>query len=172
MTVRPRSITPYLWFHDQAEEAAKFYVTLFAGSKITDEMRMDPAQFEGSDIPQSGIPERGKPLIVNVNLAGQDFVFLNGGPDFTLSEAFSIMVQVDTQAEVDELWNTLTANGGEESMCGWLKDRFGVSWQITPKVLLDRISDKDPAKSKRAMDAMLKMRKIDIAAIEKAYAGR
>lgn len=172
MSVKPRSITPYIWFHEKAEEAAKFYVSLFEGSKVTGDMRVDPGQFEGSDIPESARPAPSAPLIVNVNLAGQDFVFLNGGPDFTLNEAFSIMVQVDTQAEVDELWNKLTANGGQESQCGWLKDRFGLSWQITPKVLLDRISDKDPVKAKRAMDAMLQMQKIDIAKIEAAYAGR
>ncbi|MGH7350300.1 MAG: VOC family protein [Candidatus Rokuibacteriota bacterium] len=157
MTIKPRAITPYLWFNDKAEEAAKFYVSLFEGSKITGEMRPDPS---------------APPLIVNFNLAGTDFIALNGGPNFTLNEAFSIFVQVDTQEQVDELWNKLTANGGEESKCGWLKDRYGLSWQIIPQTLLDRLSDKDPVKAKRAMDAMLQMQKIDIDKIERAYAGR
>jgi predicted 3-demethylubiquinone-9 3-methyltransferase (glyoxalase superfamily) len=155
MAITPRSITPYLWFKENAEDAAKFYVSLFEGSKVGEIFRQD-----------------GKALTVNFSLAGQDFIALNGGPDFTFNEAFSVFVLVDTQQQVDELWKKLTANGGEESFCGWLKDRYGLSWQIIPKTLLDRLSDKDAVKAKRAMDAMLQMRKIDIAALERAYAGR
>lgn len=155
MAIKPRSITPYLWYKDQAEEAAKFYCSLFADSGIDNVFR-----------------QADKALTVNFHLGDQDFIALNGGPDFTFNEAFSIFVTVGSQQEVDELWNKLTANGGEESQCGWLKDRYGLSWQIIPQVLMDRLTDKDPVKAKRSMDAMLEMQKIDIAKLERAYAGR
>ncbi|MGH2450396.1 MAG: VOC family protein [Candidatus Limnocylindria bacterium] len=155
MTIQPRTITPFLWYDDQAEEAAKFYVSLFANSGIDSMFRLD-----------------GRPLTVNFHLGNQTFIALNGGPEFTFNESFSVFVEVDTQQQVDELWNRLTANGGEESQCGWLKDRYGLSWQIVPKTLMERLSATDPVKAKRAMEAMLKMQKIDIAKIEAAYAGR
>lgn len=174
MTIKPRSITPYLWFKEGAEEAARFYVSLFEGSRLTGDLAEhlsgDVVQGEGGSEfrPKPGAP----PMVVTFNLAGQDFIALNGGPQFPHTEAFSIFVQVDTQKDVDELWNKLTANGGQESMCGWLKDRWGLSWQIVPKKMLDMFADKDTAKAKRAMDAMLQMKKIDLAKIEAAYAGR
>lgn len=154
MAVAVRKVTPYLWFNDQAEEAARFYASLIAGSKVTGVDRVE-----------------GKVLIVTFNLAGQDFIALNGGPMFKFNESFSVFVTVNTQQEVDELWSKLTGSGGEESNCGWLKDKYGLSWQIIPQRMLDMFADKDLAKAKRAMDAMLQMHKIDLAALEKAYAG-
>lgn len=155
-------ITPYLWFDDQAEEAAKFYTSLFKGSKINGTMR------DGGGV----IGEKGRVLTVSFELAGQEFIALNGGPQFKFNESVSFFVRCDTQEEVDTLWNKLTANGGEESMCGWLKDRYGLSWQIIPKALGEMMSDEDPEKAKRAMEAMLKMKKLDIATLRKAYEGR
>lgn len=113
----------------------------------------------------------GKVLIVTFDLAGQDFIALNGGPQFKFNESLSIFVTVNTQQEIDELWSKLTGSGGEESNCGWLKDTYGLSWQIIPQRMLDMFADKDAAKAKRAMDAMLKMGKIDLATLEKAFAG-
>jgi predicted 3-demethylubiquinone-9 3-methyltransferase (glyoxalase superfamily) len=154
MAVAVRKVTPYLWYNDQAEEAANFYTSLIAGSKVT-------------EVSRAG----GQVLIVTFNLGGQDFIALNGGPDFKFNESFSMFVTVNTQQEVDELWNKLTASGGEESNCGWLKDKYGLSWQIIPQRMLDMFADKDAAKAKRAMDAMLQMHKIDLPTLEKAYAG-
>jgi predicted 3-demethylubiquinone-9 3-methyltransferase (glyoxalase superfamily) len=153
-------ITPFLWFHDDAEEAMKFYVSLFKGSKI-----LDVARLEGAP----GTPP-GKATTVTARIADQEVTALNGGPEFTFNESFSFSVSCESQQEVDELWQKLTANGGEESQCGWLKDRYGLSWQIVPRVLPEMLQDKDPAKARRVMDAMLKMRKIDIAALERARA--
>lgn len=155
MAVAVRKVTPYLWFKDQAEEAATFYTSLIANSKVTDALR----------------PDGKSALIVNFSLAGQDFIALNGGPDFKFNESFSMFVTVNTQQEIDELWNNLTASGGEESNCGWLKDKYGLSWQIIPQRMLDMFADKDAAKAKRAMDAMLQMHKLDLPTLEKAYAG-
>lgn len=143
------AVTPFLWFEKGAEEAARFYVSLFRGSRLT----------------------RTSPMSVEFNLAGTDFYALNGGPSYKLTPAFSFFVSVDTQADVDALWETLTADGGEESMCGWLVDRFGVSWQIIPKRLPQLLFHKDPKVAQRATRAMLQMRKIDIAALEKAAKG-
>ncbi|RZS44880.1 putative 3-demethylubiquinone-9 3-methyltransferase (glyoxalase superfamily) [Herbihabitans rhizosphaerae] len=140
------SVSSYLWFVDNAEEVASYYTSLVKNSKVTSTMR-------GAD---------GKVLIVEFELDGQRFIALNGGPHFTHSEAFSIFVRVDTQDEVDQLWNELTSNGGEESQCGWLKDRYGVSWQITPRVLLELVGNEDKVVAERAAQAMYKMRKIDI----------
>lgn len=157
-----QKITPYLWFDGQAEEAANFYASLFQDSKIQSVTRWG----EGSPYPN------GTAMSVQFQLAGQDFVGLNGGPQFHFTEAVSFLVSCETQQEIDDLWNKLTADGGEESMCGWLKDRYGLSWQIVPPVLGELIGDKDPVKAGRAMQAMLQMKKIDIAALQRAYEGK
>ena len=155
-----QKITPFLWFDNQAEEAAQHYVSIFPDSKIVDVMRMGDA----------GPGSQGAVTIVNFQLAGQDFIALNGGPQFTFTEAISLFVNCETQDEVDELWAKL-CEGGEESQCGWLKDKYGLSWQIIPKALGEMLQDKDAEKANRAMQAMLQMRKIDIAAMRKAFEG-
>ncbi|PXY24829.1 hypothetical protein DI005_04475 [Prauserella sp. PE36] len=147
-------ISSFLWFNDQAEEATEYYVSLVPNSKVGKVTR-------GPD---------GKVLVVNFELDGQQFVALNGGPQFAFTEAFSIFVTCDSQAEVDELWNTLTEEG-EEGQCGWLKDRYGLSWQIVPVRMLELLNDPDPARAKRAMDAMMGMRKLDVAELEAAAQG-
>lgn len=157
-------ISVCLWFDDQAEEAVKFYVSIFENSRIGHVARYDD---EGAKA--SGRP-RGSVMTVDFELDGQAFVALNGGPLFKFTEAISLVVNCETQEEVDAYWKKLSA-GGQEVQCGWLKDRFGLSWQIVPTVLPEMLRDKDPEKSRRAMAAMLKMKKIDIAALKKAYAG-
>jgi len=151
------TITPYLWFNDQAEEAARFYTSIFPSSKITE------ISYDASD----AVGQKGKPLVVSFTLAGQDFIALNGGPQFTFDEAVSFHITCDTQAEVDELWAKLGAGGGE-GQCGWIHDRYGVWWQVIPRALIEGLGEKDPQKAKRVVDAMLKMKKIDIAKIEEA----
>ena len=146
-----QKITPFLWFDNQAEEAANFYVSIFKNSKILGVSRYGEA----------GPGSAGTVLTVTFQLDGQEFTALNGGPHFTFSEAISLYVDCESQEEVDELWAKLTA-GGEESMCGWLKDKYGLSWQIVPRILLELMQDKDPVKAKRVTEAMLQMRKIDI----------
>jgi predicted 3-demethylubiquinone-9 3-methyltransferase (glyoxalase superfamily) len=150
-------ITPWLWFDTEGEEAANFYASVFPNSKILDVTRYGPGTED-------------KVMTVSFELNGQKFVALNGGPEFTFSEAVSFMVSCDGQEEVDELWSTLTEDGGEESQCGWLKDKFGVSWQIIPTRLRELLSDPDPERSRRAMEAMLKMKKIEIGELERAAA--
>jgi len=157
-----QKITTYLWFDDDAEEAMKFYTSLFKNSKILSTSRY----------PEGSPGKPGTLMTGSFQLDGQEFMALNGGPQFPFTEAISLFVNCETQQEVDDLWAKLTADGGEESQCGWLKDKFGVSWQIIPKQLGEMIGDKDPAKSKRAVDAMLKMKKIDIKALERARDGR
>jgi predicted 3-demethylubiquinone-9 3-methyltransferase (glyoxalase superfamily) len=152
-------ITPCLWYDGQAEQAANFYVGLLPDSRVDNVMR-SPA-----DTPSG---PAGQVLLVEFTLAGQKFVGLNGGPQFQFTEAVSFQIHTDDQAETDRLWHALTADGGEESMCGWVKDRWGLSWQISPKRLLELIADPDSGRARRAMEAMLQMRKIDIAAIERA----
>ena len=152
-------ITPVLWFDGQAEEAANFYVSLLPDSHI-DNVGRSPG-----DTPSG--PE-GMVLTVDFTLAGQPIQILNGGPDFKLNEAFSLAVDCKDQAEVDRLWDALTSNGGEESVCGWLKDRYGVSWQIVPHRMKELFADPDPDRARRAMEAMLKMVKIDVADLERA----
>jgi predicted 3-demethylubiquinone-9 3-methyltransferase (glyoxalase superfamily) len=154
-----QKITPFLWFDHQAEEAANFYVSLFKDSKVLEVARYGEA----------GPGPQGSVMLVTFQLEGLEFMALNGGPHFKHTEAFSLMVNCETQQEVDTLWTKLTAGGGEPSQCGWLKDRFGLSWQITPTILLEMQRDKDPAKASRVMKAMLKMSKIDIATLKKAY---
>jgi predicted 3-demethylubiquinone-9 3-methyltransferase (glyoxalase superfamily) len=152
-----QKITPFLWFDHQAEEAANFYTSLFKNSKITGVSRYG----EGSPGPAGSV------MTISFQLDGQDFTALNGGPLFLFTEAISFVVNCETQAEVDHLWEQLTA-GGEESQCGWLKDRFGVSWQIVPTALGSILGDPDPEKARRAMEAMLKMKKLDIVELQRA----
>jgi predicted 3-demethylubiquinone-9 3-methyltransferase (glyoxalase superfamily) len=157
----PQKITPFLWYTDgKAEEAANFYISVFKGSEIVDVLRVGDA----------GPGPKGSVLTVTFTLAGQRFVALNGGSEFKFTPAISFVVACETQSEVDELWRKLSA-GGEESQCGWLHDRYGVSWQITPTILLDYLNDEDAEKAGRVMKAMLGMGKIVIADLKKAYAG-
>lgn len=157
-----QKITPFLWFDDKAEEAARFYTSLFKNSKIGTITRYDE---EGAKA--AGRPE-GTVMTVSFQLEGQEFVALNGGPVFKFTEAISLVVNCTTQGEVDELWDKLSA-GGEESVCGWLKDKYGLSWQVVPTILGEMLNDKDAEKSKRVMKAMLQMKKIDIPTLEQAY---
>jgi predicted 3-demethylubiquinone-9 3-methyltransferase (glyoxalase superfamily) len=160
MSVSAKKISPCLWFDNRIEEAVKFYISVFGG-KI-----LNTAYYpEGTPMP------KGTVMTVTFTLQDEEFIALNGGPHFKFNEAVSFMVMCKDQAEVDKYWNALTADGGQESQCVWLKDRYGLSWQITPTVLLACTTDKDPEKAKRAMQAMMTMKKIDIAAIEKAHAG-
>jgi predicted 3-demethylubiquinone-9 3-methyltransferase (glyoxalase superfamily) len=152
-----QKITPCLWFDTEGEEAATFYTSLFDNSKILDVSRYGEA----------GPRPAGTVMTVSFVLDGQEFVALNGGPEFKFNEAVSFQVSCETQEEVDEFWTGLTA-GGEEGPCGWLKDRYGVSWQIVPKALSELLSDPDTERSQRAMKAMLQMKKIDIAAVQRA----
>lgn len=152
-----QKITPCLWFDTQAEEAANFYTSIFENSRILDVGHYGEA----------GPRPEGMVMAVSFELDGQEFVALNGGPEFTFDEAISFQVSCETQDEVDEFWSRLS-EGGEEGPCGWLKDRYGLSWQIVPRRLMELIKDPDRAKSQRAMSAMLGMKKIDIAAVEQA----
>lgn len=155
------TITPFLWFNDNAEDAANFYASIFKNSKVMNVSRYG----EGSPFPA------GTAMIVNFQLDGRDYMALNGGPEFKFTEAFSLFVSVETQEEVDDLWQKLSA-GGEEVQCGWLKDKFGLSWQIVPRVLIELVQDPDREKSKRVMQAMMQMTKIDIAGLQRADHGR
>jgi len=154
-----QKISPFLWFDDQAEEAANFYVSLFDDSEVTEVARYP----EGSPGDAAG-----QVMTVAFRLAGQELTALNGGPQFRFTEAISLYVHCKDQEEVDRLWMQLTDNGGEESQCGWLKDRYGLSWQIVPDRLPELLSDPDPERAQRAMQAMLQMQKIDIKVIEDA----
>jgi predicted 3-demethylubiquinone-9 3-methyltransferase (glyoxalase superfamily) len=156
-------ITPFLWFNNQAEEAAKFYTSIFKNSRIKNIARYDKA---GEKV--SG-RRAGSVMTVEFQLEGQDFVALNGGPQFKFTEAISFVVNCTTQAEVDKFWNKLSA-GGKKVQCGWLKDKYGVSWQIVPTILGELLSSEDPAKSQRVMEAMLKMVKLDIKKLKQAAA--
>lgn len=159
-----QKITPFLWFDHQAEEAATFYVSIFKNSKIETVARYDEAGSKASGRPS------GTAMTVAFNLDGQEFTALNGGPYFKFTEAISFVVSCENQLEVDHFWNKLS-EGGEESQCGWLKDKFGVSWQIVPTAMGKMMSDSDASKSNRVMQAMLKMKKIDIATLKQAYEG-
>ena len=150
---------PCLWFDGNAEEAAGFYVTLLPGSHV-DKVWRSPAETPSG-------PE-GMVLTVDFTLAGQRFQGLNGGPDFRFNEAVSFVIDCDDQADVDRLWGALMASGGEPGPCGWLKDRFGLSWQIVPRRLDELLNDPDPERARRAMEAMLKMGKIEVAELERA----
>jgi predicted 3-demethylubiquinone-9 3-methyltransferase (glyoxalase superfamily) len=155
-----QKITPFLWFDHQALEAARFYTSIFKNSKIEGQAEYG----ENTPGPQ------GEVMTVNFQLDGQEFTALNGGPMFSFTPAISFFVHCQTQAEVDDLWEKLSA-GGKKSQCGWLEDQFGVSWQIVPDVLGELMQDPDPVKANRVMQAMLKMTKLDIDALKRAYAG-
>ena len=157
---KPQKITTFLWFDNNAEEAVNFYTSLIPGSKITGITRNGDA----------GPGPKGSVLVIGFELAGQNFTALNGGPTHKFTEAISISVECDTQAEIDRLWDALL-DGGHPQQCGWLKDRYGLSWQIVPSILGEVFSGKDHAASARAMRAMMQMVKFDIAALQKAYAG-
>jgi predicted 3-demethylubiquinone-9 3-methyltransferase (glyoxalase superfamily) len=149
------TITPFLWFDTQAEEAMNFYASIFTRSKVLSVNRV-----------------QGKVLTVLFELEGQQFMALNAGPTFKFTEAISFFVGCETQQEIDELWAKLTRVGGEPSRCGWLKDKYGLSWQIVPNALGRMLSDKDPAKSKRVMDALLQIDKLDLKQLQQAYDGK
>jgi len=156
-----QKITPFLWFDNNAEEAANFYVSVFKNSKILNVSRYGDA----------GPGPKGSVMVVSFQLEGQQFTALNGGPQFKFSEAFSFVVNCETQKEIDEYWSKLTSGGGKESECGWLKDKFGFSWQIVPTALWKLMSG-DPKKANRVMQAVLQMKKLDIATLEEAAEGR
>jgi predicted 3-demethylubiquinone-9 3-methyltransferase (glyoxalase superfamily) len=154
-------ITPNLWFDTEAEEAAKFYCSVFPNSEITNVMYY----------PESGPGPAGSVLTVDFLLDGQEYTGINGGPQFPFTEAVSLLVNCADQDEVDYYWSTLTADGGEESMCGWLKDKYGLSWQIVPPGFVEIMNDPDPQRGARAMKAMFGMRKLDLAALRAAADG-
>jgi predicted 3-demethylubiquinone-9 3-methyltransferase (glyoxalase superfamily) len=153
-----KKITPFLWFDTQAEAAAKFYVSIFKNSRIVDIARYGEA----------GPGPQGSVMTVRFELEGQEFIGLNGGPQFKFTEAVSFSVNCKTQEEVDEFWEKLS-EGGEQGPCGWLKDKYGLSWQVNPTVLSQMLNDPDPEKSKRVMEATLRMKRIDIEGLQKAY---
>jgi predicted 3-demethylubiquinone-9 3-methyltransferase (glyoxalase superfamily) len=157
-----QKITPFLWFDNQAEEAVNFYTSIFKNSKIKSVSRYGEAGAEASGRP------KGTVMTVTFELEGQEFIALNGGPHFKFTEAISFVVNCESQDEVDELWEKLS-EGGEKEQCGWLKDKYGVSWQIVPTVLGEMLQDKDPKKSEKVMEALLQMGKIDIKTLEQAY---
>jgi predicted 3-demethylubiquinone-9 3-methyltransferase (glyoxalase superfamily) len=156
-----QKITPFLWFDTQAEEAARFYVSIFNNSKIGQIARYGDA----------GPGPKGQVMTIAFELDGVNFTALNGGPLYKFTEAVSLQVDCAGQAEIDRLWAQLTADGGEPGRCGWLKDRFGLSWQIVPANMAALVGDDDPAQSGRAMQAMMRMGKLDIAALERAREG-
>jgi predicted 3-demethylubiquinone-9 3-methyltransferase (glyoxalase superfamily) len=157
-----QKITTFLWYDDQAEEAAQFYTSLFKNSKVTDVARYSEA----------GPGNPGSVMTVVFELEGQEFIALNGGPEFKFTEAISLMVECEDQEEVDQLWEKLTSDGGQEQSCGWLKDKYGLCWQIIPRGLLELVTGLDPNKSSRAMQAMFNMKKIDLETIRRAYEGK
>lgn len=156
-----QKITPFLWFDTQAEDAANFYTSVFKNSKVGKVVRYGDA----------GPGPKGTVLTVSFQLDGQEFIALNGGPQFQFTEAVSFVINCASQEEVDHYWNKLT-EGGQESQCGWLKDKFGLSWQVVPTILTELLADKDPAKANRVMQAMLQMKKIDISVLQRAYEGQ
>jgi predicted 3-demethylubiquinone-9 3-methyltransferase (glyoxalase superfamily) len=165
MPIAGRKITPCLWFDTQAEEAARFYCSVFRNSKLG----------RISRFPNAGQDVHGKPagsvMTVEFELDGQPFVALNGGPQFKFDEAVSFQIYCDTQADIDHYWSKLTADGGQEAPCGWLKDKFGLSWQVVPAVLPRMMADSDTEKSARVMNAFMKMKKLDLDKITRAYQG-
>ncbi len=159
-----KAINPCLWFDNQAEEAARFYTSIFKDSKIGTITR-----YGDSAAAAAGRP-KGSVMTVTFKLDGQEFMALNGGPIFKFSEAISLMVNCETQEEIDHFWTKLS-EGGEEGPCGWLKDKFGLSWQIVPAIMAEWMKDRDTTRSERAMEALLKMKKLDIKALKQAYEG-
>jgi predicted 3-demethylubiquinone-9 3-methyltransferase (glyoxalase superfamily) len=158
-----QKITPFLWFDNNAEEAMNFYVSVFKDAKIINVNRLPEVDDEHT---------KGGVVTGSFELFGQEFNVINGGPSFKFTEAISFVVDCKDQTEVDYYWEKLTADGGEESQCGWLKDKFGLSWQIIPEGFVDTIADSDPEKSKRAMAAMMKMKKLDLEALKRARDGK
>ncbi len=156
-----QKIVPNLWFDGDAEDAANFYVSVFRNSRIVSTSRY----------PEGGPGEAGKVMVVEWELDGQRFIGINGGPEFKFSEAVSFQINCETQEEIDYYWERLTADGGEEGPCGWLKDKYGLSWQVTPEGMGELFSDADPKRAQRAMQAMLQMRKLDIQALRDAAEG-
>ncbi|TMQ53411.1 MAG: VOC family protein [Candidatus Eisenbacteria bacterium] len=159
-----KAINPCLWFDNQAEEAARFYASIFKDSKIGTITR-----YGDSAAAAAGRP-KGSVMTVTFKLDGQEFMALNGGPIFKFSEAISLMVNCETQEEIDHFWTKLS-EGGEEGPCGWLKDKFGLSWQIVPAIMAEWMKDRDTTRSERVMEALLKMKKLDIKALKQAYEG-
>ncbi|PYS43006.1 MAG: hypothetical protein DMF71_08120 [Acidobacteria bacterium] len=157
-----QKITPFLWFDNQAEAAANFYVSVFKNSKVLSLVRYGDA----------GPGPKGSVMVAEFELQGQKFVGLNGGPLFKFTEAVSFAINCETQEEVDYFWEKLTADGGQESMCGWLKDKYGLSWQVVPTRSIELLKSEDAAKSQRVMQAIMQMKKIDIATLEKAAEGQ
>jgi len=155
-------ITPFLWFDNNLDEAIKFYTSIFENSKLLYEVKYG----------ENGPGPKGTIMTATFELEGQKFMGLNGGPMFKFTEAISLFIACENQEEIDYYWNALTANGGKESVCGWLKDKFGLSWQIVPTALGRLMNDPDPAKAQRVMGAMMQMTKIDIAGLQKAYDGK
>lgn len=155
-----QKITPFLWFDGKAEEAANFYISIFKGSKILNIARYGEA----------GPGPKGTVMTATFQLEGQDFIALNGGPQYTFSPAISFFVNCETQAEVDELWNKLSA-GGSQLQCAWLKDKFGIFWQIVPRALMELLQDQDPVRRQRVFQAMLQMTKINIEGLKRAHRG-
>jgi predicted 3-demethylubiquinone-9 3-methyltransferase (glyoxalase superfamily) len=155
-----QKINPFLWFDTQAEEAANFYVSIFKDSKLQTVSRYG----------DGGPGPKGSVMTVAFEIAGQKFIALNGGPLFKFTEAVSFVVNCETQDEVDYYWEKLSADGGQEVQCGWLKDKYGLCWQIVPTVLWELVQDKDPAKSNRVMNALMQMKKLDIAGLKRAAA--
>jgi predicted 3-demethylubiquinone-9 3-methyltransferase (glyoxalase superfamily) len=160
-----QTITPCLWFDHQAEEAVQFYTSIFKNSKVGRILRYDQASSAAAEMP------KGSVLTIDFELNGQEFIALNGGPIFKFTEAVSFFIKCANQEEVDYFWEKLT-DGGEPSHCGWLKDKFGVSWQVVPVALPDMLHDPDPVKSQRVMKAMLQMARLDLAVLQKAYDGK
>ena len=161
MATKMQKITPFLWFDDKAEEAMNFYVSIFKNSK----------RGRISRYGEAGPGPKGAVMVVTFRLDGQEFMALNGGPHFKFTEAFSLLVNCETQDEVDAFWDKLS-EGGSKGQCGWLKDKYGLSWQIVPTALGEMMSDPDPEKSKRVMNAMLQMKKLDINTLKQAYEQR
>jgi predicted 3-demethylubiquinone-9 3-methyltransferase (glyoxalase superfamily) len=165
MSIVAQKITPCLWFDNEAEEAAKFYVSVFKNSKLGSISRYGKEGFEIHG------RKAGTVMTAEWEIEGQKFVGLNGGPQFKFSEAISFQIMCEDQKEIDYFWSKLTA-GGQEGPCGWLKDKFGLSWQVVPKVLIDMLKDPDAVKSQRVTKAFLQMKKFDIAALKRAYEGK
>jgi len=157
-----QKITPFLWFDNKAEEAANFYTSIFKNSRVGAVTRYDEAGAQASGMP------KGTAMTVSFQLEGQGFTAINGGPHFKFTEAISFVVNCESQEEVDYYWEKLT-EGGQESMCSWLKDKYGLSWQIVPSILIMLLQDKDAEKAKRVMNAMFQMKKIDIKKLQQAY---
>ncbi len=166
MPIAKHKITPCLWFDGEAEQAAEFYCSVFKNAKITQVSRYPEAGQETHKKPAGSV------MLVAFELDGQPFTALNGGPQFKFDEAVSFQVFCETQDEIDYYWSRLTGNGGQEGPCGWLKDRFGLSWQVVPAAIPRMMSDPDTRRSARVMNAVMAMRKLDLAALERAYAGQ